>query len=107
MSVKKAEKTNPQRVEELYKICEEHFGDVRFVGLKYHTKVGWVAKVNFEAEFDTGCMARPSNNDANAASSSTRASLGWAHDPHDPHLWDDSAIVYPQPWVVYDIVTTL
>lgn len=52
MAEKKIEKTNTQRVEELYKMCEEHFGDVRFVGLKYHTKVGWVAKVNFEAEFE-------------------------------------------------------
>ena len=52
MAEKKPQKTNTQRVEELYKICEEHFGDVRFVGLKYHTKIGWVAKVQFEAEFE-------------------------------------------------------
>ena len=30
-----AEKTDSDRIKEIYKLCKSHFGDVRFVGVKY------------------------------------------------------------------------
>ena len=41
-------KTNTDRIKRIYDLCEEHFGDVRFVGIKYQKKIGWVAKAQFE-----------------------------------------------------------
>ena len=34
------------------KMAEEHFGSVRFVGIKRHAKIGWVAKIQFD-EFES------------------------------------------------------
>jgi len=45
-----AEKTDADRIKEVYKLCKGHFGDVRFVGLKYHSQIGWVAKAQFNSE---------------------------------------------------------
>lgn len=49
MSVKK---TNTDRIKRIYELCEEHFGNVRFVGIKYQKKIGWVAKVQFDDGFE-------------------------------------------------------
>ncbi len=45
-----AEKTDADRIKEVYKLCKGHFGDVRFVGLKYHSQIGWIAKAQFNSE---------------------------------------------------------
>ena len=42
--------SSSERILEIHALCEEHFGAVRFVGIKYHSKIGWVAKVQFEKE---------------------------------------------------------
>jgi len=47
-----AEKTDAQRIKEIYKLCKAHFGDVRFVGVKYHNKIGWIAKAQLGDEFE-------------------------------------------------------
>jgi hypothetical protein len=47
-------KTNSERILRIHQLCEEHFGSVRFVGVKYHTKIGWIAKVQFEDDVDFG-----------------------------------------------------
>ncbi len=49
---KKEPKTIEQRIERIYKMAKEHFGEVRFVGVKLHTKIGWVAKIQFD-EFES------------------------------------------------------
>jgi hypothetical protein len=45
-------KTLDQRIERIYQIAKEHFGEVRFVGIKRHKKIGWVAKIQFD-EFES------------------------------------------------------
>jgi len=45
-------KSLSERIDRIYKIAEEHFGEVRFVGIKKHTKIGWVAKIQFD-EFES------------------------------------------------------
>ncbi len=52
MMSKKAVRTIDERIERIYKMAKEHFGEVRFAGIKKHTKIGWVAKVQFD-EFDS------------------------------------------------------
>ena len=47
-----AEKTDSDRIQEIYKLCKSHFGDVRFVGVKYHNKIGWIAKAQLGDEFE-------------------------------------------------------
>ncbi len=47
-----AEKTDSDRIIEIYKLCRGHFGDVRFVGIKYQTKIGWMAKAELGDDFD-------------------------------------------------------
>lgn len=46
------EKTIDQRIDRIYKMAKEHYGEVRFVGIKKHTKIGWVAKIQFD-EFES------------------------------------------------------
>lgn len=46
-------KTNTERIMRIYELCEDHFGDVRFVGIKYHKKIGWIAKVQFDGAFES------------------------------------------------------
>jgi len=48
----KDSKTIDERIERIYKLAKEHFGEVRFVGIKKHTKIGWVAKIQFD-EFES------------------------------------------------------
>ena len=45
-------KTLDQRIDKIYKMAKDHFGEVRFVGIKRHTKIGWVAKIQFD-EFES------------------------------------------------------
>jgi hypothetical protein len=45
-------KTLSERIDRIYKIAKDHFGEVRFVGIKKHTKIGWVAKIQFD-EFES------------------------------------------------------
>ena len=45
-------KTVEQRIERLHRETKEHFGEVRFVGVKLHDKIGWVAKIQFD-EFES------------------------------------------------------
>ena len=47
-----AEKEDSDRIKEIYKLCKSHFGDVRFVGVKYHNKIGWIAKAQLENQFE-------------------------------------------------------
>ena len=49
---KKVEKTLDFRIDRIYKMAKEHFGEVRFVGIKLHKKIGWVAKAQFD-EFES------------------------------------------------------
>ncbi len=51
MAIKK-EKTDADRIREVYKLCKGHFGDVRFVGIKYHAKIGWIAKAQLGDDFE-------------------------------------------------------
>lgn len=51
-SAQKEVKTIDQRIDRIYKMAKAHFGEVRFVGIKRHTKIGWVAKIQFD-EFES------------------------------------------------------
>ena len=48
----KVEKTLEDRIKQVYDLATEHFGDCRFVGIKYHNKMGWIAKVQFNGDFE-------------------------------------------------------
>ena len=48
----KEPKTLDERIEQVYALAEEHFGEIRFAGIKKHNKIGWVAKIQFD-EFDS------------------------------------------------------
>ncbi len=52
MGVEKRQKTTQERIERIFKMAQGHFGEVRFVGVKLHDKIGWVAKVQFD-EFES------------------------------------------------------
>jgi hypothetical protein len=54
MSEARRKKTNTERIERIYKLCEDHFGNTLFVGVKYHKQIGWVAKVQFEDNINFG-----------------------------------------------------
>lgn len=43
-----AKKSNTKRIKRIYDLAQEHWGDVKFVGLKYDKHDGWTAKVSFE-----------------------------------------------------------
>jgi len=45
-------KTIDFRIERIYRMAKGHFGEVRFVGIKFHEKIGWVAKIQFD-EFES------------------------------------------------------
>jgi len=47
-----AEKLDSDRIKEIYKLCKGHFGDVQFVGMKYHNKIGWIAKAQLGDNFE-------------------------------------------------------
>jgi uncharacterized protein (DUF934 family) len=48
----KESKTTQERIERIHKMAKSHFGEVRFVGIKFHDKIGWVAKIQFD-EFES------------------------------------------------------
>ena len=50
--IEKVKKTNSQRIERIFSLCKDHFGDVRFVGVKYHAKMGWISKVQFNGDYE-------------------------------------------------------
>jgi len=52
MSNIKEVKSIDERIDRIYKMAKEHYGEVRFVGIKRHTRIGWVAKIQFD-EFDS------------------------------------------------------
>jgi len=41
-----------RRIDSIYRMAKEHFGEVKFVGIKLHKKIGWVAKIQFD-EFES------------------------------------------------------
>ena len=45
-------KSLDERIERIYRMAKEHFGEVRFAGIKKHKKIGWVAKIQFD-EFES------------------------------------------------------
>jgi hypothetical protein len=45
-------KTLEFRIERIHRMAKGHFGEVRFVGIKFHDKIGWVAKIQFD-EFES------------------------------------------------------
>ena len=45
-------KTIEERVDRILKLAKGHFGEVRFVGIKLHDRMGWVAKIQFD-EFES------------------------------------------------------
>ncbi len=47
-----SEKMDADRIREIYKLCKMHFGGIRFVGVKYHAKIGWMAKAQFDEGFE-------------------------------------------------------
>lgn len=44
----KKQKTNTERIKRIYDLAESHWGNVKFVGLKFDKYDGWIAKVSFE-----------------------------------------------------------
>jgi len=46
-------KTISNRILRIYDLCKDHFGEVRFVGVKYHDKIGWIAKAQFNGDFES------------------------------------------------------
>ena len=59
-----AEKSDADRIKEVYKLCKGHFGDVRFVGIKYQTKIGWMAKAELGDNFENLTADGKSSSDA-------------------------------------------
>ena len=47
-----AQKTYVDRIKEIYKLKKGHFGDVQFVGVKYHNKISWIAKAQLGDSFE-------------------------------------------------------
>ena len=47
-----SQKTDADRIKEIYKLAKAHFGDVQFVGVKYHNKIGWIAKAQLGDSFE-------------------------------------------------------
>ena len=59
-----AEKNDSGRIKEIYKLCKGHFGDIRFVGVKYHNKIGWIAKAQLGDDFENLTADGKSSSDA-------------------------------------------
>ncbi len=59
-----AEKLDSDRIKEIYKLCKGHFGDVRFVGIKYHNRIGWMAKAQLGDDFENLTADGNSSTDA-------------------------------------------
>ena len=45
-------KTNTDRIKRIYELCEDHFGSVQFVGIKYQKQIGWIAKAQLDDGFE-------------------------------------------------------
>ncbi len=45
-------KTLEERIDRIYDMANKHYGEVRFVGIKRHHRIGWVAKIQFD-EFES------------------------------------------------------
>ncbi|MEA1919321.1 MAG: hypothetical protein U9N52_05725 [Campylobacterota bacterium] len=61
-------KSNADRITRIIELCEENFGrgSVRFVGVKYMTQIGWVAKVQFEDDIYFGNLTADGEDDTDA-----------------------------------------
>jgi len=59
-----AEKMDSDRIREIYKLCRNHFGDIKFVGIKYHNKIGWMAKAQLGDDFENLSADGKSSTDA-------------------------------------------
>jgi len=61
-------KTNADRIRRIVELCEENFGrgSVRFVGVKFMTQIGWVAKVQFEENIYFGNLTADGDDDTEA-----------------------------------------
>jgi len=59
-----SEKVDADRIGDIYKLCKAHFGDVQFVGIKYHTKIGWMAKAQLGDDFENLTADGKSSTDA-------------------------------------------
>ncbi len=59
-----SEKMDSDRIREIYKLCKSHFGDVRFVGIKYQNKIGWIAKAELGQDFENLTADGKSSTDA-------------------------------------------
>lgn len=46
-----SDKTTSARVMEIFKMCKNHFGSIHSVEVKYHNKKGWLAKAQFDGDF--------------------------------------------------------
>ena len=59
-------KTNTERILRIHELCTQHFGEVLFVGIKYHTKIGWIAKAQFSEDNDFGNLTADGNDATDA-----------------------------------------
>ena len=61
-------KSNADRIKRIISLCEENFGagSVLFVGVKYHQKIGWVAKVEFQESVYFGNLTADGDDDTEA-----------------------------------------
>lgn len=59
-------KTNSDRILRIHALCEQHFGEVLFVGVKFHSKIGWVAKAQFSDDNDFGNLTADGENATDA-----------------------------------------
>ncbi len=50
-------KTTSQRILEIYELANQHFGDAKFVGIKYDEFDGWVAKIKFHKGSPNGSLS--------------------------------------------------
>lgn len=61
-----AQKTDSDRIMRIHQLSQDNFGDVRFVGVKYHTLIGWVAKVQFEDNINFGNLTADGDDSTDA-----------------------------------------
>ena len=49
-------KTNSIRIKDVFDLASDHFGDVKFVGLKYDMRDGWLSKIRFKNDYRPSIM---------------------------------------------------
>lgn len=49
--------TTSERIIDIYDLANEHFGDAKFVGIKYDEYDGWVAKIRFHKGSPNGSLS--------------------------------------------------